>query len=124
VSYLVSVLDEVRDQDMPALPDDDIRLAALKVVRELYDEPRIGDSMRERFNLSILAGCRKVPFDKEGWTGKPRFRLVFRNEPDDGAVARVTVLSIGPRADLAAYKAAASRVGAQRRSEQPPRRSE
>ena len=124
MSYLVSVLSEVRDHDIPALPDDEVRLAALKAVRELYDDPRIGDPMRERYNLRVLAGCRKVLFDKEDWTDKPRFRLVFRNEPDDGAVARVTVLSIGPRADLAAYKAAAGRLGAQRRSEQAPRRPE
>jgi hypothetical protein len=58
-----------------------------------------------------------VPFDEEGWKRKPRFRLVFRNEPDDGAVARVTVLSIGPRADLAAYRAAASRERTTRRGQ-------
>ena len=121
MSYLVSVLEDVRDQDMPALPDDDVRLAALQAVRRLYDEPCIGEAMRERYNLRILMGCRKVPFDKKDWKGKPRFRLVLRNEPDDGAVARVTVLSIGPRADLAAYKAAANRVGVQRRSERAPR---
>ena len=124
MSHLVSVLEEVRDQNMPALPDHEVRLAALQVVRALHGEPRIGDPMRERYNLRVLTGCRKVPFDKDGWKGKPRFRLVFRNEPDDGAVARVTVFSIGPRADLAAYKATAGRVGAQRRPEQTRRRSE
>lgn len=43
-----------------------------------------------------------------------RYRFVFRNEPDDGAVARTTVLSIGPREDLAAYRRAATRRGRQR----------
>ena len=116
MSYLVSVLREVKDEDIPDLPDDDVRLAAVQIVRALYSAPRIGDPMRERYNLRVLAGCRKVLFDKDGWDGKPRFRLVFRNEPGDEAVDRVTVLSIGPRADLAAYRVAAGRLGAQRRA--------
>ena len=124
MSYLVSVLREVKDEDIPALPDDDVRLAAAQIVRSLYSEPRIGDPMRERYNLRILAGCRKVLFDKESWEGKPRFRLVFRNEPGDEAVDRVTVLSIGPRADLAAYKQAAGRLGAQRRAKRATPRPE
>ena len=96
-------------------PDDDVRLAAARIVRDLYGEPRIGEPMRERYNLRILADCRKVLFDEDGWDGKPRFRLVFRNEPGDEAVDRVTILSIGPRADLAAYELAASRLGAKQR---------
>ena len=106
MSYLVSVLTDVRDQDMPALPDDEVRLAALLLVRQLYAEPRIGETMPERYNLSVLKDCRKVPFDKDGWAGKPRFRFVFKNEPDNEAVDRVTVLSIAPRVGLLAYKLA------------------
>jgi hypothetical protein len=73
--------------------------------------------MRERFNLAILRDCRKVAFDEPNWTDKPRYRFVFRNEPDDAAVGRTTVLSIGPRDDLAAYKRAATRRGRRRREE-------
>jgi hypothetical protein len=124
VSYLVSILSEVKDEDIPDLPDDDVRLAAVQIVRALYSEPRIGDPMRERYNLRVLAGCRKVLFDKDGWEGKPRFRLVFRNEPGNEAVDRVTVLSIGPRADLAAYRVAAGRLGAQRRTKRGTKRGE
>ena len=120
MSYQVSVLVEVRDQDSPALPDDLVRLAALRIVRQLYSEPRIGDPMRERYNMRNLEGCRKVLFDKDGWTGQPRFRLVFRNEPDDAAVDRVTVLSLVPGKDLAAYRAASTRLGAQARSRDSP----
>jgi hypothetical protein len=108
---------------MPDLPDDEVRLAALLVVRQLYAEPSIGDPMRERYNLSVLQDCRKVLFGKDSWKGKPRFRLVFRNEPDNEAVARVTVLSVAPRADLAAYKLAATRPVAVKRSGQARRRT-
>jgi len=32
-----------------------------------------------------LAGCRRVRFDIPTHQGKPRFRLIYRNEPSDGA---------------------------------------
>lgn len=109
MTYEVDVLEEVRSQDIPALPSQDVRRAAAELLRQLYFDPRIGEPMRERFNLTVLAGCRKVLFDEPGWKGKPRFRFVFRNEPDDGAVSRTTVLSIGPRKELQAYRLAAQR---------------
>ncbi|MGI8802873.1 MAG: hypothetical protein ACR2KV_11965 [Solirubrobacteraceae bacterium] len=115
MKYVVAVLDEVRTEDIPDLSAG-ARPAAAKLVAQLYEDPRIGESMRERFNLAILSDCRKVSFDEEGWTGKPRFRLVFRNEPDDGAVARTTVLAIAAREKLDAYRRAATRRGRQRRS--------
>jgi hypothetical protein len=113
VTYIVNVLEEVKTGDIPDLPSDGARLAAAKLVAQLYQDPRIGEPMRERFNLAILSDCRKVSFDEEGWTGKPRFRFVFRNEPDDGAVARTTVLAIAPREKLDAYRRAATRRGSQ-----------
>lgn len=109
MTYAVDVLDEVRLEDVPALPDDEVRRAAAEILRDLHFDPRLGTPLRNRFNLAVLRGCRKVPFDRAGWRGKPRFRLVFRNEPDDGSVARTTVLAIAAREDLAAYRKAAAR---------------
>jgi hypothetical protein len=34
-----------------------------------------------------LADCRRVRFDISTQKGKPRFRLIYRNEPADGAPA-------------------------------------
>jgi hypothetical protein len=31
-----------------------------------------------------LADCRRIRFDVETHKGKPRFRLIYRNEPSDG----------------------------------------
>jgi hypothetical protein len=56
-----------------------------------------------------------VPFDPPSSKGKPRFRLVYRNDPDDGSIAVISVLAIGPRSGLAAYRRAATRLGAQER---------
>jgi hypothetical protein len=115
VTYLVDVLDEVKLEDIPALPDREVRRAAAELLRRLYFDPRIGEPMRERFNLRVLRDCRKVAFDRADRRGKPRFRFVFRNEPDDGSVARTTVLAIAHREELAAYRKAAERLGRQRR---------
>jgi hypothetical protein len=71
--------------------------------------------MRERMRLEVLRDCRKVAFDVPGHKGQPRFRLVYRSDPDDGSIAVVTVLAVGERSELAAYRVAAARVGAQRR---------
>jgi hypothetical protein len=117
VSYEVDVLDEVKNEYIPALPSQALKRAAAELLARLYVDPRIGEPMRERFNLAILRDCRKVAFDEPNWTDKPRYRFVFRNEPDDAAVGRTTVLSIGSRDDLAAYKRAAARRGRWRREE-------
>jgi hypothetical protein len=111
VTYLVDVLDEVKLEDIPALPDREVQRAAAELLRRLHFDPRIGEPMRERFNLRILRDCRKVAFDRADWRGRPRFRFVFRNEPDDGSVARTTVLAIARREELTAYRKAAGRLG-------------
>jgi hypothetical protein len=46
---------------------------------------------------------------------KPRFRLVYRNDPSDGSIAVVTVLWVGPRSELKAYRQAAARAGGEER---------
>lgn len=117
------MLVEVREIDMPALLDIDPALGRVvaEIVMSLKGDPWLGMEMRERMRLTILADCRKVPFDVPGRRDKPRFRLVYRNDPGDGSIAVVTVVAIGPRSELAAYRQAATRMGAERR-EPPPRR--
>lgn len=58
---------------------------------------------------SELADCRRVRFDIETHKGKPRFRLIYRNEPTDGAPAKCLWLAIGPRAGLRAHRKAQQR---------------
>jgi hypothetical protein len=117
VSYRVRVLDEVREHDLPTLLaiDPGLGRVVAELVAALYSDPWLGAEMRERMRLDVLKDCRKVPFDLPTWKGKPRFRLVYRNDPNDGSVAVITVLSVGPRSELAAYRQAATRVGAERR---------
>lgn len=117
MTYPVEVLDEVRDLDVPRLLAIEPRLARLiaQIVRDLHSDPWLGDEMRERMRLEVLRDCRKVSFDLPSRRGKPRFRLVYRNDPSDGSIAVVTVVAIGARSELDAYRRAATRLGRLRR---------
>ena len=42
---------------------------------------------------------------------KPRYRLIYKNEPTDGSVAVVAIIAIGERNNLIAYRIARSRLG-------------
>jgi hypothetical protein len=57
-----------------------------------------------------LADCRRIRFDIENYKGKPRFRLIYRNEPSDGAPAKCLWLAVGPRAGLRAHRKAKQRA--------------
>ncbi len=115
--YDVRVLDEVKTIDLPtlaAIEPGTVRVVA-EIVAALYSDPWLGQEMRARTRLEILEHCRKVPFDVPSHKGKPRFRLVYRNDPSDGSIAVVNVLSAGTRAELGAYRQAATRAGAEER---------
>ncbi len=125
MAYEVRVLEDVFDEDLANLIDVDPLLVDVinGILRELESDPWLGTEMRKRNRLEILADCRKIPFDVSGRRGKPRFRLVYRNDPDDGSIAVVTVLAAGARSDLDAYRKAATRLGSERRRERGrPRR--
>ena len=94
----------------------EVALAALKLARALRDDPYLGDEMRARPRAEGLSDCRRIRFDREGWRGKPRYRLVYRNEPSDGAPHIVAVLSVDVRERLRAYRAAV-RARARRREQ-------
>ena len=61
----------------------------------------------------ILRGARKVYFDTPDWETEakpPRYRLVYRNEPTDGAVDCALVLAIDRRERMIAYAKASGRL--------------
>lgn len=87
----------------------DLRRQLARIVIELHDNPHRGELMGDQ-PPRVLKGCRKVRFDEPRWSGKPRYRLVYRNEPEDGAPATSVVLAIGQRDQMIAYAKAARRV--------------
>lgn len=102
-------------EDINALPDSAHRLAAVGVLVSLQENPWLGTELRERGRVGDLRGLRRVAFDEPGWTDKPRYRIVYRNEPDDAVVEIVAVIAVGRRERLAAYREAAARLRAERR---------
>lgn len=83
------------------------RIAGLFV--ECEANPHTGELMGDGRHPE-LADCRRIRFDIETYKGKPRFRLIYRNEPTDGAPAKCLWLAIGPRAGLRAHRKAQQRV--------------
>ena len=83
---------------------------ALRLAGDLKENPWLGDEMRARRGLRELQACRRIRFDRDDWTDKPRLRLVYRNEPSDGAPHIVAVLAAGQRTNLGAYRRAKGRL--------------
>lgn len=89
--------------------DETLRREIARIVVQLHGNPHYGELMGDK-PPRILRGCRKVRFDEPGWRGKPRYRLVYRNDPADGAPATSLILAIGRRDRMIAYAKAARRA--------------
>lgn len=94
---------ETNDSELAALKQ---RIAELLV--ECKANPYLGELMGAGRHPE-LADCRRVRFDISTHHGKPRFRLIYRNEPSDGAPAECRRLAIAPRAGLRAHRQASQR---------------
>ena len=103
--------------------DEELRIVIAGLVVELHRNPHLGEPMDDRWPEN-LEGSRKIRFDKPGWTRKPRYRLVYRNEPSDGGVGKIVVLAIGRRDEMVAYAKASARLARRmaRESRRPKRR--
>jgi hypothetical protein len=111
LSYEVIVLPSARGDFQELYRQDrELARAALAVAEELRENPWLGGEMRSRLGLVELETCRRVAFDRKGWTERPRYRLVYRNEPSDGAVHIVAILAAARRKELEAYRRAKPRL--------------
>jgi hypothetical protein len=101
--------------DIRELPSKPLKLAAMSAIKAVRENPWLGTELRERIRVGDLRGLRRVGFDEPAWDDKPRYRVVYRNEPDDAVVEVVAVIAVGRRERLTAYRAAAARMRAERR---------
>ncbi len=116
VTFAKGVLDDVAEVTATVAEDDQARKdeaeALKRRIAELLVEckanPFIGELMGAGLHPE-LADCRRVRFDISTQKGKPRFRLIYRNQPADGAPAECHWLTIAPRAGLRAHRKAQQR---------------
>ncbi|HWN73555.1 MAG TPA: hypothetical protein VNN15_07110 [Solirubrobacterales bacterium] len=97
VTFAKGVLDDVAELTTPAADSDQVgkneaealkrRIAELLV--ECRSNPFTGELMGPGLHPE-LAHCRRVRFDIPTHKAKPRFRLIYRNEPTDGAPPSAT----------------------------------
>ena len=106
---------EDAQRDIRELPSRAAQIAAMNAIKALRENPWLGAELRERARVGDLRGLRRVAFDDAAWDDKPRYRIVYRNEPDDVIVEVVAVIAVGRRERLAAYREAAVRLRAERR---------
>ncbi len=101
--------------DIHALPEE-LRREVVRILVGLESNPYQGREMWVVRGFEILTDCRSIKFDLPGHRGKPRYRLVYRNEPNEGAIAVICVLAVGARAQMASYKQARTRLRARLRN--------
>lgn len=89
--------------------DEILRREVARIVIGIHGNPHYGEPMGDK-PPRVLKGCRKVRFDEPDWHRKPRYQLVYRNEPSDGAPATAVILAVGRRDRMIAYAKAAGRV--------------
>jgi len=106
---------EDAQRDIRELPSRALQTAAMNSLKALRGNPWLGAELRDRVRVGDLRGLRRVTFDDPAWDDKPRYRIVYRNEPDDAVVEIVAVIAVGRRERLGAYREAAARVRAERR---------
>lgn len=104
--YRLEFLPEVQDEVRPLT--EPLRRRIAELVVELSENPWLGELMDDRWPEN-LEGSRKLRFDAPGWKDKPRYRVVYQNEPTDGAVGVIVVLAIERRDRMIAYAKASAR---------------
>lgn len=94
VTFAEGVLDDVRELTASS-PDEGREYAAeaealkqriAELLVECKGNPFLGELMGSGLHPELV-NCRRVRFDIPSYSGKPRFRLIYRNEPSDGAPA-------------------------------------
>jgi hypothetical protein len=117
VTFAKGVLDDVRELTAISSEDDHEFAAEAEALKQRIAEllvkckgnPFVGELMGPGLHPE-LANCRRVRFDIPSHSGKPRFRLIYRNEPTDGAPAECRWLTVAPRAGLRAHRKAGQRL--------------
>ncbi|TFB80871.1 hypothetical protein E3N84_10490 [Terrimesophilobacter mesophilus] len=83
---------------------------ALGLLVEVRNGTVQGVRLDSRVATGDLSDCFKMYFDTDG-THKPRYRLVYRYQPDEVNAVSIEAVGVGERADLAVYRSISARLG-------------
>jgi hypothetical protein len=108
VTFAEGVLDDVRELTAIFSEDDREHVVEAEALKQRIVELLV--ECKGNPFLGELTNCRRVRFDIPSYSGKPRFRLIYRNEPTDGAPAECHWLTVAPRSGLRAHRKARQRL--------------
>ncbi len=116
VTFVEGVREDVAGLVASSTADDKISESEVEALKRRISEllvecranPYIGELMGSGRHPE-LADCRRVRFDVPSYKGRPRFRLIYRNDPSDGAPAECRWLAVAPRSGLRAHRKATQR---------------
>ncbi len=117
VTFAEGVLDDVRELTASSSEEgreyaaeaEALKQRIAELLVECKGNPFLGELMGSGLHPELV-NCRRVRFDVPSYSGKPRFRLIYRNEPSDGAPAECHWLTVAPRAGLRAHRKARQRL--------------
>lgn len=91
------------EDDLEDLPSGKLKVLALQVVADLQQGLRRGQPLDELAHTGDLSDCFKLYFDFPQHQGKPRYRLVYREQSGKYTVLNLQMVAVGKRANLDAY---------------------
>ncbi|MBA3366706.1 MAG: hypothetical protein H0U03_13150 [Actinobacteria bacterium] len=74
----------------------------------LADDPKLGEPLYARVGTEAIAEGRRIRFDRPGYKGKPRFRIVYDLLPNEGNPERALVYIVAEREHV--YTIASTRI--------------
>ena len=97
------------EADLLALPTIELQKMVLGLLVEVRNGTVHGVRLDSRVATGDLSDCFKMYFDTDG-THKPRYRLVYRYQPDEVNAVSIEAVGVGERADLAVYRTISARL--------------
>lgn len=96
--------------DLKALPSDELRAVALRLLLEIEAGQIAGHPLDKLSHVGDLSDCFKVYFDHPRGD-RPAYRLVYRLNPDRSVTAaHIQAVAIGRRETLEVYRVAVRRL--------------
>lgn len=91
------------ERDFDELPSDRTRKLTLQIIADLKQGDRKGQPLDELSHTGDLSDCFKLYFDFPEHQGRPRYRLVYREQAGKYTMVNLEMVAVGKRDNLDAY---------------------